>query len=210
MLERHCTWNLSYFDHRQGEGRQWAAHLLWLQSSFLSITDRTPPNIHRPFFLLQTNQRVTLIWLSRPQATSLPLLMPAYVTTHWSTASRPDCEERERKTYGLEEWTQSRICYTHAWKRDSPTIFSGLCTQSRASILLPTLLGPHYTCCWCHWYDSKTIVAQNAAGPSHGSLVWRNVPWLQKTYKMEKTAQPTFCWTATTIHHLLQAEKKTI
>ena len=43
---------------------------------------------------------------------------------------------------------------------------------------------PHYACCWCHWYDSKTNVAQNAAGPSHGSLVWRNVPWLQKTYHL--------------------------
>ena len=89
--------------------------------------------------------------------------MPAFVTTHWSTTSRPDCEERERKTYGLEEWTQSRICYTHAWKRDCPTIFSGLCTQSRASILLPTLPGPHHSCCWCHWYDSKTNDAQECS-----------------------------------------------
>ena len=99
--------------------------------------------------------------------------------------------ERERKTYGLEEWTQSRIYYTHAWKRDCPRIFSGLCMQSRASILLQTLPKPHYACCWCHWYDNKTNVAQNAAGTSHGPLVWRNAPWLQKTYQMEQKTQPT-------------------
>ena len=71
---------------------------------------------------------------------------------------------------------------THAWKFNCPPIFSELYTQSRTPILLQTLPRSHYACCWCHWYDSKTNVAHNAAGPSHGPLVWCNVPWLQKTY----------------------------
>ena len=136
--------------------------------------------------------------------------LQVFVTTHWSTASRSRLwgEGKENKRFG--GVNASRFCYTHAWKRDCPTIFSGLYTQIRASILLPTLLGSHHSCCWCHWYDSKTNVVQNAAGPSHGSLVWRNMPWLQKTYQLEKTTQPTFCWAATTLHRLLQAEKKEI
>jgi len=48
---------------------------------------------------------------------------------------------------------------------------SELYTQSRTSILLQTLPRSKYACCGCHWYDSKTNVAQNAAGPSHGPLV---------------------------------------
>ena len=43
--------------------------------------------------------------------------------------------------------------------------------------------------------------------PSHGSSVWRNVPWFQKMYRMNKKTQAAFCWAATTI---LQAETKTI
>jgi hypothetical protein len=121
--------------------------------------------------------------------------LPVFVTTHWSAASKSGSEKWERKTYGLEGWTQRRICFTHAWKWDCPPIFSELYTQSRASILLQTLPRPQYAC--CHWYDNKTNVTQNAAGPSHGPLVWRNVPWLQKTYQMEQKTQPTFCWTAT-------------
>ena len=79
---------------------------------------------------------------------------------------------------------------SHMLKWDCPPIFSELYTQSRTSILLETLPRSHYACCWCHWYDSKTNVAQNAAGPSNSPLVWRNVPWLQKTYQMDQKAQP--------------------
>ena len=114
-----------------------------------------------------------------------------FVTTHWSTASRSRLwgEGKENKRFG--GVNASRFCYTHAWKRDCPTIFSGLYMQLRALILLPSLLRAHYTCCWCHWYDSKTNVVQDAAGPFHGSLVWHNVPWLQKTYQMGKKTNTT-------------------
>jgi len=154
MLEKHCTWNFSYFDHRQGEGRQWAAHLLWLQSSFLPVTDWTPLNVHRPFFLLQTIGHFSSV---------------RYHTLIWGFQVRLWGEGKENIWFGGVS-TKPHLLHT-CLKPDSPTIFSGLCTQSRASILLPTLLGSHYTCFWCHWYDSKTNVAQNATGPSHGSLV---------------------------------------
>jgi hypothetical protein len=64
--DRHCAWNSSHFDHRQGEGGQWVAHLL-LQSC---ITDWKDPDVHCPFFVLQTNPRTAWIWLSRPQVRS--------------------------------------------------------------------------------------------------------------------------------------------
>ena len=51
----------------------------------------------------------------------------------------------------------------------------------------------NHACCWSQWYDSKTIVTQNAAWPSHGPLVWCTVPWLQKTYQMEQKTQRTLC-----------------
>jgi len=66
---------------------------------------------------------------------------------------------------------ENKDAFVSHWKWDRPPIFSELYLQSRTSILPQTLPRSHCACCWCHWYDSKTNVAQSAAGPSQGPLV---------------------------------------